>query len=418
MYHGTVWDYATFFGTIGLFLSLLFLFIRFLPVISIAEMRELVHETQEQERHGRAVGTAGGRAMSTAHRRRPSRLRPDGRVRQSRGRCSRRPGDAYERGYRMMEAYSPVPGRGAGRGARRSSATGSRRSCFIGGVLGGLGGLLHAVVLGRDQLPDQRRRAGRFNSWPAFIPITFEMTILVAALAAVFGMLGLNGLPRPLSPGLQRAELRAGVAQPVLPLHPGARPAVRPRGDARVPRRAQAQGDHRGPVLNDRPRGSSRHRRCRSTRRLRQRRSCRGRRWLAILAAGAARSAGCRSEMYDQPRYEPLEPSTFFEDGTSARPLVAGTVPRDDPRATPPGASRTTCSTRAGTTASSPRPSRSRSTARSSSAGRSGTGSSAPPATASSGDGRGMIVRRGFTPPPPYLQRRAAQASRSATSST
>ena len=42
MYHGTVWDYATFYGTLGLFLSLIFLFIRFLPVISITEMRELV----------------------------------------------------------------------------------------------------------------------------------------------------------------------------------------------------------------------------------------------------------------------------------------------------------------------------------------------------------------------------------------
>ena len=44
MYHGTFWDYATFYGTLGLFLALMFLFIRFLPVISIAEMRELVHE--------------------------------------------------------------------------------------------------------------------------------------------------------------------------------------------------------------------------------------------------------------------------------------------------------------------------------------------------------------------------------------
>jgi molybdopterin-containing oxidoreductase family membrane subunit len=51
IYHGTFWDYATYYGTIGLFLALLFLFIRFLPVISIAEMRELVHETQEHEHH-------------------------------------------------------------------------------------------------------------------------------------------------------------------------------------------------------------------------------------------------------------------------------------------------------------------------------------------------------------------------------
>ncbi len=37
---------------------------------------------------------------------------------------------------------------------------------------------------------------------------------------------------------------------------------------------------------------------------------------------------GCRQEMYDQPRYDPLQESAFFEDGRSARPLVPGTVPR------------------------------------------------------------------------------------------
>jgi Ni/Fe-hydrogenase subunit HybB-like protein len=56
MYHGTFWDYSTYYGTLGLFLSLLFLFIRFLPVISITEMRELVHETQEG--HSRPIDPA------------------------------------------------------------------------------------------------------------------------------------------------------------------------------------------------------------------------------------------------------------------------------------------------------------------------------------------------------------------------
>jgi molybdopterin-containing oxidoreductase family membrane subunit len=46
MYYPTVWDWATYLGTIGLFLSLLFLFIRFLPAISIFEMRALVHKFQ------------------------------------------------------------------------------------------------------------------------------------------------------------------------------------------------------------------------------------------------------------------------------------------------------------------------------------------------------------------------------------
>ena len=44
-YSATIWDYATLFGTIGLFVMLVFLFIRVLPAIAISEMRELVsHE--------------------------------------------------------------------------------------------------------------------------------------------------------------------------------------------------------------------------------------------------------------------------------------------------------------------------------------------------------------------------------------
>ncbi len=48
MYSPTFWDWATFFGSIGLFLSLLFVFVRFLPMISIAEMRALLPELEGQ----------------------------------------------------------------------------------------------------------------------------------------------------------------------------------------------------------------------------------------------------------------------------------------------------------------------------------------------------------------------------------
>ncbi len=51
MYYPTRWDWATYVGTIGLFLTLLFLFIRFLPMISIYEMRTLVEETQQEKSH-------------------------------------------------------------------------------------------------------------------------------------------------------------------------------------------------------------------------------------------------------------------------------------------------------------------------------------------------------------------------------
>jgi molybdopterin-containing oxidoreductase family membrane subunit len=66
MYGGTIWDYATFYGTIGLFGTLLFLFIRVLPVISISEMRELVHETAA---HGAEPGQghAAGATEAAAH---------------------------------------------------------------------------------------------------------------------------------------------------------------------------------------------------------------------------------------------------------------------------------------------------------------------------------------------------------------
>jgi molybdopterin-containing oxidoreductase family membrane subunit len=51
MYTPTIWDFAMFLGTLGLFFTLFFLFIRFLPVISIFEMRELIHEKEEHGHH-------------------------------------------------------------------------------------------------------------------------------------------------------------------------------------------------------------------------------------------------------------------------------------------------------------------------------------------------------------------------------
>jgi Ni/Fe-hydrogenase subunit HybB-like protein len=52
MYSGTFWDYATYVGTIGLFLTMLFLFIRFLPMISIFEMRTILPQAEVREGHG------------------------------------------------------------------------------------------------------------------------------------------------------------------------------------------------------------------------------------------------------------------------------------------------------------------------------------------------------------------------------
>lgn len=105
---------------------------------------------------------------------------------------------AYSRGYRIMEAYTPFPIEGL------AEALGFHKNrmaaiVFLGGLFGGIGGFFMQWYSAVVSFPIDV--GGRpLNSWPSFIPITFEMTVLGAALAAVFGMLGLNGLPRPHHP--------------------------------------------------------------------------------------------------------------------------------------------------------------------------------------------------------------------------
>jgi hypothetical protein len=105
---------------------------------------------------------------------------------------------AYAGGYRHMDAYSPFPVEGL------SQAIGFHRTrlplvVLLGGLAGGLMGYLLQYYTAVVNYP--LNVGGRpLHSWPAFIPVTFEMTVLIAALAAVLGMLALNGLPRPYHP--------------------------------------------------------------------------------------------------------------------------------------------------------------------------------------------------------------------------
>ncbi len=105
---------------------------------------------------------------------------------------------AHEAGYRRLDAYSPMPIHGLAEviGFGRS---GLSLLVLAGGVTGCLTAFFILWYVETSVYP--LNVGGRpYNSWPSFIPITFEVTVLFAAIAAVLGMLALNGLPTPYHP--------------------------------------------------------------------------------------------------------------------------------------------------------------------------------------------------------------------------
>ncbi len=105
---------------------------------------------------------------------------------------------AYAEGYREMDAYSPFPIEEA------SEAIGFHKSAvplivLLGGILGGTSGF--ALQYWINVIAYPLNIGGKpYDSWPAFIVPTFEMTILFAGLCGMFGMFALNGLPQPYHP--------------------------------------------------------------------------------------------------------------------------------------------------------------------------------------------------------------------------
>jgi hypothetical protein len=116
---------------------------------------------------------------------------------------------AHAQGYRRMDAYTPFPVEGLAHalGRKRTAVPLIVLSVAIAGALGGYFMQWYAMAVDYPV-----NIGGRpLNSWPAYIPITFELMILCAALSAIIAMLALNRLPQPhhpifSTPGFERAS--------------------------------------------------------------------------------------------------------------------------------------------------------------------------------------------------------------------
>ncbi len=185
-FHPTLWDATTFLGSLGVFAFGFLLFARFVPVVPMHEMRELVdvHPSRRARREPSRAWTASGYGV-VAEYRDPERV-----VAAVTALHAARHG--------RPEVYSPLPIEGLEEEQHRPK---SRIPWLVlGGALAGAftGFALQAYpnvwgfpldVGGRPDF-----------SWPSFVPITFECAVLFGSCAAFFGFLLACGLPRLVHP--------------------------------------------------------------------------------------------------------------------------------------------------------------------------------------------------------------------------
>jgi hypothetical protein len=105
---------------------------------------------------------------------------------------------ARERGYEKMDAYAPFPVEGLAEALGKTDMK-VPWTMLAGGIFGGVGGFAFLAWSTIEAYP--LNIGGRpLYAWPSWIPITFELTVLLAALSGIVGMFWYNGLPEPYHP--------------------------------------------------------------------------------------------------------------------------------------------------------------------------------------------------------------------------
>ncbi|MGZ3301084.1 MAG: quinol:electron acceptor oxidoreductase subunit ActD [Isosphaeraceae bacterium] len=196
MFYPTLWDYLQLLGGFGLFTTLFLIFIRFLPMVAISEVKASLPEADPHHREDHPQGKPAVDASQADPVVHPGAGPVYGLLARFAG-----PGELLEAarklraaGYRWIDTYSPFPIHGMER-ALRLGRSRVPAFVFVGGAIGVLfaqfvqyyeSTVSYALIV--DGKP--------FNSAEAFVPISFETMILYASIAAVLSMLFLNGLPR------------------------------------------------------------------------------------------------------------------------------------------------------------------------------------------------------------------------------
>lgn len=118
---------------------------------------------------------------------------------------------AYEAGYRKFDAYTPYPVEGLDQ-VMHLKPSFLPYAMLLGGILGGAGGFLmltYATVIGNPL-----NIGGRpLFSWPTYIPITFELTVLTAAFFGVIGLFVATRFPQPYHPVFNSEDFREHGSQ-------------------------------------------------------------------------------------------------------------------------------------------------------------------------------------------------------------
>jgi hypothetical protein len=196
MYYPTWVDYLQLLGIFGVFATLYLIFIRFLPMVAISEVKACLPEASPDYMPDFSQPEDSLAESWNREEFQPPSGQDYGLLARFAGPCEliEAVRGLYAAGYRSIDTYSPFPIHGLERALRLSP---SRVPAFVlsGGIFGLLSGYLVQYYMNAVSYP--LLVGGKpFHSAEAFVPISYESMILFAAIGAVVGMLVQNGLPR------------------------------------------------------------------------------------------------------------------------------------------------------------------------------------------------------------------------------